>query len=207
MLDTIKGFFKKIGKKEEEESNSKDAAKERLHLVLMQDRANVSVDFLDMMKQEIIDVIKKYIDIDESEMDVRLTNKVNEDGTNGAPALYANIPIVSIKNEKNIQKTKIDNKKNENGNTGKNDTEKDTITKKSENSKLKQNKTEESDKIKKEVKKVVKKDAPECEKKDTTKKDTTKKETKPETKKATKKVSSSNTVKKATTTKKTTSKK
>lgn len=202
MLDTIKGFFKKIGKKEEEESNSKDAAKERLHLVLMQDRANVSVDFLDMMKQEIIDVIKKYIDIDESEMDVRLTNKVNEDGTNGAPALYANIPIVSIKNEKNIQKTKIDNKKNENGNTGKNDTEKDTITKKSENSKLKQNKTEESDKIKKEVKKVVKKDAPECEKKDTTKK-----ETKPETKKATKKVSSSNTVKKATTTKKTTSKK
>lgn len=206
MLDTIKGFFKKIGKKEEEESNSKDAAKERLHLVLMQDRANVSVDFLDMMKQEIIDVIKKYIDIDESEMDVRLTNKVNEDGTNGAPALYANIPIVSIKSEKNIQKTKIDNKKNENGNTGKNDTEKDTITKKSENSKLKQNKTEESDKIKKEVKKVVKKvvkkDAPECEKKDTTKK-----ETKPETKKATKKVSSSNTVKKATTTKKTTSKK
>ena len=106
MLDTIKGFFKKIGKKEEEESNSKDAAKERLHLVLMQDRANVSVDFLDMMKQEIIDVIKKYIDIDESEMDVRLTNKINEDGTNGAPALYANIPIVSIKNEKNIQKTK-----------------------------------------------------------------------------------------------------
>lgn len=202
MLDTIKGFFKKIGKKEEEESNSKDAAKERLHLVLMQDRANVSVDFLDMMKQEIIDVIKKYIDIDESEMDVRLTNKINEDGTNGAPALYANIPILSIKNEKNIQKTKIGNKKNENENSGKNDTEKDTITKKSENSKLKQNKTEESDKIKKEVKKVVKKDAPECEKKDTTKK-----ETKPETKKATKKVSSSNTVKKATTTKKTTSKK
>lgn len=207
MLDTIKGFFKKIGKKEEEESNSKDAAKERLHLVLMQDRANVSVDFLDMMKQEIIDVIKKYIDIDESEMDVRLTNKINEDGTNGAPALYANIPILSIKNEKNIEKTKIDNKKNENGNPGKNDTEKNTIKKESANSKLKQNKTEESDKIKKEVKKVVKKDAPECEKKDTTKKDTTKKETKPETKKATKKVSSSNTVKKATTTKKTTSKK
>lgn len=202
MLDTIKGFFKKIGKKEEEESNSKDAAKERLHLVLMQDRANVSVDFLDMMKQEIIDVIKKYIDIDESEMDVRLTNKINEDGTNGAPALYANIPILSIKNEKNIEKTKIDNKKNENGNPGKNDTEKNTIKKESANSKLKQNKTEESDKIKKEVKKVVKKDAPECEKKDTTKK-----ETKPETKKATKKVSSSNTVKKATTTKKTTSKK
>lgn len=79
--------------------NSKEAAKERLHLVLMQDRANVSADFLELMKQEIIEVIKKYIDVDESAIDVRLTNKENGDGTNGAPALYANIPILNIKNE------------------------------------------------------------------------------------------------------------
>ena len=32
-------------------------------------------------------------------MDVRLTNKENCDGTNGAPALYANIPIMNIKDE------------------------------------------------------------------------------------------------------------
>ena len=65
----------------------------------MQDRANVSADFLELMKQEIIEVIKKYIDVDESAIDVRLTNKENGDGTNGAPALYANIPILNIKNE------------------------------------------------------------------------------------------------------------
>ena len=65
----------------------------------MQDRANVSADFLELMKQEIIEVIKKYIDVDESAIDVRLTNKENDDGTNGAPALYANIPIKNIKNE------------------------------------------------------------------------------------------------------------
>ncbi len=65
----------------------------------MQDRANVSADFLEFMKQEIIEVIKKYIDVDESAIDVRLTNKENGDGTNGAPALYANIPILNIKNE------------------------------------------------------------------------------------------------------------
>ena len=65
----------------------------------MQDRANVSADFLELMKQEIIEVIKKYIEVDEKEIDVRLTNKENEDGTNGAPALYANIPILNIKNE------------------------------------------------------------------------------------------------------------
>ena len=101
MFESIMKFFKKMRKKEEnkESSNSKDAAKERLHLVLMQDRANVSADFLELMKQEIIEVIKKYIEVDESAIDVRLTNKENEDGTNGAPALYANIPILNIKNE------------------------------------------------------------------------------------------------------------
>lgn len=101
MFENIINFFKRAGKKEEkkETANSKEAAKERLHLVLMQDRANVSADFLELMKQEIIEVIKKYIEVDESAIDVRLTNKENEDGTNGAPALYANIPILNIKNE------------------------------------------------------------------------------------------------------------
>ena len=92
-------LIRKITKKEEQAITSKDAAKERLHLVLMQDRANVSADFLELMKQEIIEVIKKYIDVDESAIDVRLTNKDNGDGTKGAPALYANIPIVNIKEE------------------------------------------------------------------------------------------------------------
>lgn len=103
MFESIMNFLKKMTKKEEQTLKSKDAAKERLHLVLMQDRANVSADFLDLMKQEIIEVIKKYIDIDESTMDVRLTNKENGDGTNGAPALYANIPILNIKDE--VRKT------------------------------------------------------------------------------------------------------
>ena len=100
MFESIGNFFKKFAKKNEKiSSTSKEAAKERLHLVLMQDRANVSADFLELMKQEIIEVIKKYIEIDEREIDVRLTNKENADGTNGAPALYANIPILNIKND------------------------------------------------------------------------------------------------------------
>ena len=109
MFENILRIFKKMNKKsgQEENKTNKDEAKERLHLVLMQDRANVSADFLDLMRQEIIDVIKKYIDVDEKDIDVRLTNKQNSDGTTGAPALYANIPIKSIKNEtKNIVKEK-----------------------------------------------------------------------------------------------------
>lgn len=97
MFENIINFFKRFGKNEK--GNSKEAAKERLHLVLAQDRANISADFLEMMKQEIIEVIKKYVDIDEEAIDVRMTNKPGEDGIVGAPALYANIPIVTIKNE------------------------------------------------------------------------------------------------------------
>lgn len=100
MFENINNFFKKLFKIESpKEDNSGKEAKERLHLVLMQDRANVSADFLEMMKQEIIEVIKKYIDVDENQIDVRLTNQENDDGSKGAPALYANIPIVNIKEE------------------------------------------------------------------------------------------------------------
>ena len=80
----------------------------------MQDRANVSADFLELMKQEIIEVIKKYIEVDEGAIDVRLTNKENEDGTNGAPALYANIPIKNIKNEaRKVDSKEVEKKKAE----------------------------------------------------------------------------------------------
>ena len=117
MFENIIKLFKKGNKHETLNPSSRDTAKERLHLVLMQDRANVSADFLDLMRQEIIEVIKKYIDIDESAMDVRLTNQANEDGTQGAPALYANIPILNIKDEtrsmKNVYAEDVKDKKEE----------------------------------------------------------------------------------------------
>ena len=106
MFENIVSFFKSLGKSKND-NKSKDAAKERLHLVLMQDRANISADFLALMKQEIIEVIKKYIDVDENAIDVRLTNKANDDGTTGAPVLYANIPIVSVKEEAKEEARKV----------------------------------------------------------------------------------------------------
>ena len=110
MFENIKNIFKRSKRRELLKSSSKDTAKERLHLVLMQDRANVSADFLDLMRQEIIEVIKKYIDIDEEAMDVRLATETNEDGTQGAPALYANIPIINIKDEtRKMSKTNQEN--------------------------------------------------------------------------------------------------
>ena len=144
MFENIINFFKNIGKKEENkkiQESSKDAAKERLHLVLMQDRANVSADFLELMKQEIIDVIKKYIEVDEKEIDVRLTNKENEDGTNGAPALYANIPILNIKNDaRKIGKKEIEEKEEQKENKVEN---KEIVEEKEQAQEIKENKQKE----------------------------------------------------------------
>ena len=89
LLDMAK-FFKKT-------KNSKDVAKERLKLVLIHDRANVSPQFLEMLKSEIIKVITNYMDIDESALDIQLTKTKSEDGKSMVPALYANIPIKNIR--------------------------------------------------------------------------------------------------------------
>ena len=93
VLEPIINFMKNFQKKDKD--ISKQAAKDRLKLVLMQDRASVSPDFFEMMKKEIIDVIKKYIEIDEESLEVQLTRGY-EAGLEG-PALYANIPIKNIK--------------------------------------------------------------------------------------------------------------
>jgi len=96
MFENIINYLKNIGKKN---TKSKETAKERLQLVLTQDRANVSADYLDLMKQEIIEVIKKYINIDEKALEVELTKP-----TEGVPSLIANIPILSVKSNRDINK-------------------------------------------------------------------------------------------------------
>ena len=163
MFENVLNFFKGMSKKKQNEIQSKDTAKERLHLVLMQDRANVSADFLELMKQEIIEVIKKYVEVDEKSIDVRLTNKSNDDGTNGAPALYANIPIVNIRNdmkkeiikEEKKEKAEDDNKDKEKENE-KNDKESENETKTKEE--ISKNNSKDKVKIEKEDLDNVKKE-------------------------------------------------
>lgn len=77
---------------------SKDIAKERLQLVLIHDRANVSPEFLEMIKGEIIKVIQHYMDIDEGALDIQLTRTKTDEGDRVVPALVANIPIKNVKN-------------------------------------------------------------------------------------------------------------
>ena len=90
MVDLFK-FFKK-------KDSSKDVAKERLKLVLIHDRSNVSPQFLEMVKSEIIRVIQNYMEIDEDTLDIQLTKTNSDDGERIVPALVANIPITGMKN-------------------------------------------------------------------------------------------------------------
>jgi len=67
--------------------HSASAAKERLQLVLVHDRANLSAGRLEAMKDEMLDVISRYVDIDRNSVHISLTKDRNEQ------RLVADIPI------------------------------------------------------------------------------------------------------------------
>lgn len=75
-------------------NSSKNIAKERLKLVLLHDRADFSPALVNKIKDEIVQVLSKYLDIDMSCMDVELTRLGSE---NNVSALVANIPIRGVK--------------------------------------------------------------------------------------------------------------
>lgn len=81
-------------------SASKNIAKERLKLVLIHDRANVSPQFLEMLKGDIVKVIADYMVIDEEGLDITITRTKNDNGEETVPALIANIPILKMKDKK-----------------------------------------------------------------------------------------------------------
>lgn len=75
--------------------SSKAVAKDRLKLILIHDRAKISPAVLEMMKSDILEVIEKYIVIDNEEVDVKITT--TEDIEESFPALVASIPIKEMK--------------------------------------------------------------------------------------------------------------
>ncbi len=77
--------------------SSKDVAKDRLKLVLIHDRVNCSTQVLEMLKTDIIRVISNYMEIDEEELDIQITQTETESSNGSVPMLYANIPIKSMR--------------------------------------------------------------------------------------------------------------
>ncbi|QNM15475.1 MULTISPECIES: cell division topological specificity factor MinE [Fusobacterium] len=71
-------------------NKSKNIAKDRLKLVLIHDRAMLSSGMLDQMKDEIIEVISKYVDIDKNELNIDIAQNTEN---NRRTTLVANIPL------------------------------------------------------------------------------------------------------------------
>jgi cell division topological specificity factor len=71
------------------EDASKDVAKERLRLVLIHDRASLSPQVLEDLKNDLVKVISQYLDIDQEGFQVEFSRHEK------SMALVANIPIKS----------------------------------------------------------------------------------------------------------------
>jgi len=78
--------------------NSKDVARDRLKLVLIHDRVNCSTQLLEMLKNDIFKVLTKYMDIDETELDLQISQADDDGGP--VPVLYANIPIKNMRKQR-----------------------------------------------------------------------------------------------------------
>ena len=83
--------------------NSGEVAKDRLKLLLISDRANCSPEVMELIKNDIIKVISKYMEIDCENLDIQIT-QTESDGQNGrVPALCANIPIKDLKHKDQLR--------------------------------------------------------------------------------------------------------
>ena len=78
----------------------REVARERLKLVLIHDRSNCSPQMLEMLKTDILNVISNYMDIDEREMDIQISQG-DTDETSNVPMLFANIPIKGVRKASN----------------------------------------------------------------------------------------------------------
>jgi cell division topological specificity factor len=69
------------------EPSSADKAKERLRLVLINDRTDLSPAAMESLKDDLLDVLSKYIQIDPSSMKINITKEGRQQ------RLIADIPI------------------------------------------------------------------------------------------------------------------
>ena len=87
------GFFDNFFKKK----SSGEVAKDRLKLLLVSDRSNCSPETMELIKNDIIQVISKYMEIDPEGLDIQITQTESEGGNGTVPVLCANIPVKDLR--------------------------------------------------------------------------------------------------------------
>ena len=86
IVEFITSLFKKTDK-----NDTGLKAKERLKLVLISDRATVSPHIMEALREELLEVISRYMTVDATSVEMGLQR------TGNAMALAANIPVISMK--------------------------------------------------------------------------------------------------------------
>lgn len=82
-MNKIKSFFQRSP-----QPSSREAAKQRLQLVLVHDRNQIEPGMLEIIKDEIIAVISKHVDIDPAHVQVNFSQSEREN------KLVADIPLL-----------------------------------------------------------------------------------------------------------------
>jgi cell division topological specificity factor len=80
-MDLIDRFFSRTPK-------SADTARERLRFVLAYDRSDFSPETLEVLKDEIVGVLSRHVDVDREQVEIKVSRVANVDH------LVASIPVI-----------------------------------------------------------------------------------------------------------------
>ncbi len=94
LYNKVLSFFHQSENKDRE--SAKDVACNRLKLVLMQDRTNLSPAIMDRMRNELIDLLSKYLELDKELLDLNFEQEDEQ------MALMLSIPVIRAKEESEI---------------------------------------------------------------------------------------------------------
>ena len=79
--------------RKKEEQKSGEIAANRLRLVIYQDRMRDRPELMQQLTQDMVEVLKSYVDIDEAELDIKISAPNAQNGDVDAPTLEVNTPI------------------------------------------------------------------------------------------------------------------
>lgn len=95
LYNKVLGFFRQT--EQEETEASKDTACNRLRVVLMQDRTNLTPELMERMRKEMVELLSKYVEMDKEALELNL----EQDGDQ--VALMLSIPVIRAKDEEEIK--------------------------------------------------------------------------------------------------------
>ena len=73
--------------------NSGTIAKKRLQFVLIADRVGCTPEILEMIKDDMIKAISKYMEIDTTGLEMRITQMEEQGKAEKIPVLYVSVPV------------------------------------------------------------------------------------------------------------------